>query len=134
MGFESCILINHDYHHEMTEHPERFARDLWRAISTPGNPTRFSAGLVVYTDHADGTHLVIAGHHIARVLTVGNGNPADREVQLALLREAASSLGYKLVRKPVRVIDGKVRRKKKRKKDGETPPQGDQGPREGSSR
>jgi hypothetical protein len=144
MGFESCVLINHDLYHAMADKPAQFVRDLWHAINARGNPTRFSMGTVIYTDHADGTHLIVAGHHIARDLAVGQGNPADSEVQLALLRLAADKLGYKLEpkRKPTKkVATKKVAKKKTAKKasssrkdtDGKTPAKGNKRTRKGAS-
>lgn len=103
MGFESCVLINHDFIN--TRKLEELGRNITDAILMPGeNPRRFHEGLVIYTDHADATRLIVTGGHISEVLTVcaGGNNPADMNHQLDLVRHFAAKLGYRLTRMPGR--------------------------------
>lgn len=139
MGFESCVLINHDLYHTMADKPAQFVRDLWHAINARGNPTRFSMGTVVYTDHAAGTHLVATGGHLgADLALVSDRNPLDAAVQLELLKLAADKLGYKLTKKPSTQAKAKKKTAKKasssrKDTDGKTPAKGHKRTRKGTS-
>jgi hypothetical protein len=145
MGFESCVLINHDLYHNMADKPAQFVRDLWHAINARGNPTRFSMGTVIYTDHSAGTHLVATGGHLgADLALVSDRNPLNADVQLELLKLAADKLGYKLEpkRKPTKkAATKKVAKKKPAKKasssrkdtDGKTPAKGHKRTRKGTA-
>lgn len=157
MGYESCLLINHDQYHEMADNPVKFVRDIWHAINATGNPTKFATGLVVYTDHSAACHLVAVGGHLGVDLGLvsDDRNPLKPETQLKLLEQAADKLGYKLEPKvkrtrtkaPVKktttkkATTKKVAKKKTAKKasssrkgtDGKTPAKGNKRTRKGTS-
>lgn len=142
MGFESCVLINHDRYHEMADNPAKFVRDLWHAINARGNPTQFYTGLVVYTDHSAGTHLVAVGGHLSADLAlVTDRNPLKPDVQLELLKQAAERLGYRLTKKPSPRAPAKKKASTKKASSSrketnakKTPAKGDKRPRKSSSR
>jgi|MudIll2142460700_1097286.scaffolds.fasta_scaffold00022_3 hypothetical protein len=103
MGYESCVLINHDFLDR--QRCEQLGRHIAETITLMGAdaPRRFLEGLAIYSDHADATRLIVVGGHIAKVLQVcAEGNPADENHQLDLVRHFVEKLGYRLTRMPTK--------------------------------
>ena len=100
MGFNTNITICNDSLSDYERDPERFAKiickgalkrdgeDLWGITVLPG-------------EHADATQLVAAGGNFATKVYTGwyVGSHHTEDGQVALLRQWAETLGYRIVRK-----------------------------------
>lgn len=121
MGYESCVLINHDFYGQMKDNPARFVRELWEAINAATNePASFRGGLAIYWDHSSPVRLLAVGRHQAEVLAMSlDGGAFAKKTQLKLMKEALAKLGYRVVKKHA---------SKKGSHGKKTPVKGDQGP------
>ncbi len=123
MGYESCVLINHDYYSRIADDPARFIKDMWAAMNkATQQPQGFPGGVALFVDHASTLRLIVMGKRHGTVLAETNEDWSaahHKGTQLALVRQAASVLGYRLVKKPVSKTANKTVRKSATKKNSE---------------
>ena len=104
MGYESCVLINHNHYSRMADNPARFLKDMWAAMNKAvQTPQGFPGGMALYMDHSTALRLIAVGKRHGAVLAQTAEDwsaPHHKDTQLALVRKAASELGYRLVKKP----------------------------------
>lgn len=117
MGYESCVLINHDHYQSMADDPARFVKDMWQAMNKAGGASQgFPGGIALYTDHSKSLRLIAVGKRHGTVLAQTSEDwsaPHHKDTQLALVRQAASELGYRLVKKPTSKTASKTTSKKR---------------------
>lgn len=108
MGYNSAIFICNDAMPEVDEDPEGWWSEakLHLQMLKPGTTREFGFGShangfrAVHNHHADNVSLIALGGNYASVLWNGHRGSEGHhtpEQKLALLREAASALGYALV-------------------------------------
>lgn len=103
MGYNTNITICNDNLGEYERDPARFARVICAgALKREGIE---NWGITVLpAEHADGTQLVAAGQNWATKVYTGwyHGSHHTEEGQIALLRQWADALGYRISKKPSR--------------------------------
>jgi hypothetical protein len=99
VGFESCLLINHDTLDTRDRNSPAWGNQIRDAIlNHEHRPLRFPLGSVLYTDHRDGAHLLMTGGLQGIDLAVLPNHDLITNTQVTLLKIAAEHLGYHLVR------------------------------------
>jgi hypothetical protein len=101
MGFNTNITICNDNLSDYERNPERFARVICRGALKPDGDDQWGI-TVVPAEHADATQLVAAGGNFATKVYTGYyvGSHHTQDGQVALLKQWADSLGYRVSRKP----------------------------------
>jgi len=102
MGFNTNITICNDNLADYERHSERFARIICGGALKRDGEEQWGI-TVLPAEHADGTQLIAAGGNFATKLYTGwyAGSHHTEEGQVALLRQWAESLGYRISKKPV---------------------------------
>ncbi|AEJ93183.1 hypothetical protein FDG57_gp043 [Mycobacterium phage Mutaforma13] len=104
MGFNTNITICNDNLRDYEKNPERFFRLLKEGIYDGHvEPVTGLWGITVHTpEHADATQLIAAGQNFSTRVYTGwyTGSHHTEEGQVALLRQWADSLGYRISKKP----------------------------------
>lgn len=93
MGFNTSITICNDGFGQIEKHPDEFVDQIML------NYNRGGRGL---GDHADATQLIAVGGNFSTKVHTGFyvGSHHTTEGQVALLKQWADSLGYRISRKP----------------------------------
>lgn len=99
MGFNTAIIVRNDFLHEIKDDAE-FGQKVYGAIISNGRgPYHGQSFDVLPSDHADNMQIVAIGGNTIRRLGYGGDWGTDNET---ILRNLASSMGFKLVRKAVK--------------------------------
>jgi len=99
VGFNTNITICNDNLSDYARNPERFIRVIEENYYRGGDTWGIT---VLPTDHADATQLIAVGKNFATKVYTGYycGSHHTEDGQIALLRQWADSLGYRITRKP----------------------------------
>lgn len=101
MGWNTNITICNDNLSDYGRNPERFAKIICAGALRRDGEDQW--GITVLPNaHADYTQLIAAGGNFATKLYTGHyvGSHRTREGQVALLRQWADSLGFRIAKKP----------------------------------
>lgn len=102
MGYRTVVVLANDQQHSWESDPELGAKIAATAarINRAGQPY-FEYGNIVEVEHADQQRLVILDSYNGTVIAEKGWlrNETQAEVELALLKQAAEKLGYRL--KPI---------------------------------
>lgn len=105
MGFNTAISICNDGLDQIQKHPDDFVEGIYRRINDGGDfGVGNHAGIVTVhaSDHADATQLVAVGGNFSTKVHTGYyvGSHHTMDGQVALLKQWADSLGYRISKKP----------------------------------
>ncbi|MBB3752526.1 hypothetical protein FHT44_005038 [Mycolicibacterium sp. BK634] len=104
MGFNTSLMICNDGFDQLCTYPDEFVQGIARHLNRGGD---FGVGnhcnvvRVEAADHADATQLIAVGGNFSTKVYTGFyvGSHHTEEGQVALLRQWADSLGYRIARK-----------------------------------
>jgi len=103
MGFRTVVMLSNDMCHEWSKDQE-LGQKIHRAMNSRDSRVG-NYGRVVECTHADTQTLAVLTHYEGFAPLTYNGSfkhEEDAAISLRLIKEAAKSLGYNLVKKPVR--------------------------------
>jgi len=99
MGYRTVVVLANDQQHVWESDPELGAKIAASAarINRAGQP-RFEYGNIVEVEHSDCQRLVVLDSYNGTVLAEKSWyrNETQAETKLALLKQAAAELGYRL--------------------------------------
>lgn len=99
MGFNTAIIVRNDFLYQVKDDSE-FGQKVYGAIISNGRgPYHGQSFGVLPSDHADNMQIIAIGGNSIRRLGYGGDWGANDET---ILRNLASSMGFKLVRKAVK--------------------------------
>lgn len=99
MGFNTAVIVRNDFLHEIKDDPEFGQKVYGTIISNGRGPYHGQSFDVLPSNHADNMQIVAIGGNSIRYLGYGGEWGANDET---ILRNLASSMGFKLVRKAVK--------------------------------
>ncbi len=109
MGFNSAIFILNDRLGIAEKDPEGFGKAIIRAIQVHGynqpNPLIGFGAECFHCQHADGNNLYLLGGNTVRKLpgyAFTARHVPDEELNLAILKDFADKMGFRLVKKSVK--------------------------------
>ncbi|WPH57729.1 hypothetical protein [Mycobacterium phage WXIN] len=105
MGYNTSLTILNDGFDQLEHYPDDFVEGIKRHMNRGGS---FGVGNhcnvvdVQPTDHADATQLIAVGGNFSTKVHTGwyVGSHHTEDGQIALLRQWADSLGYRIAKKP----------------------------------
>lgn len=106
MGFNTSITICNDGFGQIEKHPDEFVDQIMLNYNRGGRGLGVGnhAGIITVhaSDHADATQLIAVGGNFSTKVHTGFyvGSHHTTEGQVALLKQWADSLGYRISRKP----------------------------------
>lgn len=100
MGFRTALVLSNDYAHEWENDPE-LGRKIWLAASTSGR-IDFQYGHIIEQVHADTQTLAVLDGYGGKAVahTHWNRGQTDEIRNLALLKDLADKMGYRISKKP----------------------------------
>lgn len=97
MGFNTAVMFCNDGLTEIRKCSSEFVEGIARNINDGGEVYGLGfTAQVLPTDHADATQLIAVGGNFATKVFTGCGSHHTEEGQVALLRQWAESLGYRI--------------------------------------
>lgn len=110
MGFKTTIVISNDRLYDIRRDAEAFVEEITRmaggclttkrALELKQYPHFYGLCDVVDVSHADTATLVMVSDYSGEILAHWNARKRDDAGKLAILKEAADKLGYRLSKKP----------------------------------
>lgn len=103
MGFRTVVCLYNDQMHEWSKDPQLGELIATAASHTPSGNVHsrvYDYGCVLETTHADTQRLAVIDSYSMKTLALGHWATGGLEKQrdLALLKQAAEKLGYKIVK------------------------------------
>lgn len=95
MGHRTVVLLNNDQASEWENDPALGRKIMVASVLRDED---FPYGSIVDSSHADVQRLIMIDSLTATTLATDNWYARDDDVRLKLLRKAAKSLGYKLIK------------------------------------
>jgi hypothetical protein len=104
MGFRTVVVLNNDQAHEWENDPN-LGEKIWTSASLLGHPElndRFQYGNIVEQVHADTQTLAVLDGYGGKPVayTHWNREQTDEVRNLALLKDLADRMGYRISKKP----------------------------------
>lgn len=98
MGYRTVVVLANDDQHNWEQDAELGAK-IARAAAQHDRPC-FGYGTIVEVEHADRQTLVVLDSYDGKAIATKNWTPREDQfdLELSLLKQAASRLGYKLVK------------------------------------
>lgn len=105
MGFRTVVVLNNDQASTWENDPElgkKIARDMFRSVEERYTPLELIGGKVLECVHADTQTLAVLDGYGGKPVayTHWNRGQTDEARNLALLKELADKMGYRISKKP----------------------------------